>query len=254
MTTYTQIIFQSFVALVKERLSQGFSVKAAKKITGGDITGENSKMPGFTFGVSATGCITGQKLAKVEGSSCSICYALRGNYTFTNVRLGFTRRLKAVPVSLDILSDEWVEYTAAMVTLVKRAPNLTNGGQEFRWMDTGDIQSVPHLLSIFVVCLMTAAMMHWLPTKEKGMLIRWSRSGIPCPENLMIRLSAPMIDRPFSMPSALVGLAGVGLSHVTSTPDHDRQDVCPAPTQGGACVDCRNCWDRSKPAVTYAAH
>lgn len=254
MTTYTQIIFNTFVTLVKERLSQGFSVKAAKKLVGGDITGENSKMPSFTFGISAWGCKTGGKLAKIAGSSCFICYARRANYMFPNVRMGFTRRLEAVPLSLDLLNDEWVNYTAAMVVLVKRAPNLTNGGPEFRWMDTGDIQSVPHLLSIFVVCLLTAAMMHWLPTKERGMLIRWSRSGIPCPENLMIRLSAPMIDRPFSMPSALVGLAGVGLSHVTNTPDHKRQDVCPAPTQGGACLDCRNCWNRDKPAVTYAAH
>ena len=44
-----------------------------------------SKMPGTAYGISAKACITGGKLAKVAGSVCHGCYALKANYLYPSV-------------------------------------------------------------------------------------------------------------------------------------------------------------------------
>jgi len=255
-TTTQNTQFLSLLTLVKARLSQGLTVKEAKKITGGDITGANSKMPSYTFGISAFWCNVGGNLSKIAGSICFFCYCKdKGNYLYPSVKMGLERRARAVPTSLDIFAPEWVDYTAALVVLVRRAPKMVGGGPEFRWFDSGDLQSINHLVSIATIAELTPSMTHWLPTKEKGVLIRFSRAFV-VPSNLMIRLSSPMIDKKITMPKALEGIAGIGLSHVLKSPPAEEigKSVCPAYTQGGACLDCRNCWDRSIPAVSYPLH
>ena len=54
--------------------------KEATLITGG--LSKPSKMPGPSFNLPAVACITGSKLVKVAGSTCSGCYALKGRYRF----------------------------------------------------------------------------------------------------------------------------------------------------------------------------
>ena len=54
-------------------------VKEAKEITG-SLT-RTSKMPGLSYSLPAWECKTGSKLRKVKDSVCSMCYALKGNYT-----------------------------------------------------------------------------------------------------------------------------------------------------------------------------
>ena len=54
-------------------------VKDAKKITG-SLT-RTSKMPGMSYSLPAWECRTGSKLAKIPGSVCFNCYAMKGNYT-----------------------------------------------------------------------------------------------------------------------------------------------------------------------------
>ena len=51
----------------------------AKKITG-SLT-RTSKMPGLSYSLPAWECKTGSKLRKIKNSVCSMCYALKGNYT-----------------------------------------------------------------------------------------------------------------------------------------------------------------------------
>ena len=77
-----------------------FTVAEAKRLTGGGL-GYPSKMPGTSYGISAHDCITGAKLAKVQGSVCHGCYALKGNYGFANVKIaaqstGIYRRRRVV--------------------------------------------------------------------------------------------------------------------------------------------------------------
>ena len=69
--------------------------KEAKEITGG--LSKPNKMPGPAYNLPARACLTGQKLVKVPGSTCSGCYALKGRYRFPNVKDAMQRRLDRSP-------------------------------------------------------------------------------------------------------------------------------------------------------------
>ena len=196
--------------------------KEARKITGG--LSAPSKMPGPAFNLPAVNCITGAKLVKVPGSVCAGCYALKGRYRFPNVQAALNRRLK----SLD--HPDWIR---AMVVLIDDAP-------WFRWHDSGDLQGPEHLKKIFEVCKLTPKTKHWLPTRETGMLKLMDPDIIP--PNLIIRLSGHMIDGNNST-----------FWPWTSTVS-TKTKSCPAQDQGNQCKDCRACWDRSVPNVTYPKH
>ena len=199
--------------------------KEATQITGG--LSAPSKMPGPSMNLPAVACITGAKLVKVPGSTCSGCYALKGRYRFPNVKDAMQRRL-------DRLHDpRWID---AMVTLV-------TGHRWFRWHDSGDIQSVQHLKNIFEVCNRTQGTSHWLPTREARFLSLMDPDVVP--KNLKIVLSDHMNDqaRP---PGWWPYTSGVTTDHEAVT--------CPAASQGNKCLDCRKCWDRRTKRVIYGKH
>ena len=199
--------------------------KEAKIITGG--LSKPNKMPGPSINLPAVACITGAKLVKVKGSTCSGCYALKGRYRFKNVRDAMQRRL-------DKLHDpRWIE---AMVTLVTGQP-------VFRWHDSGDIQSVQHLKNIFEVCNQTPHTRHWLPTREARFLKLMDPEVVP--KNLKIVLSDHMNDQK-TPPSWWPYTSGVTTDHEAVT--------CPASKQGNKCRDCRKCWDRNTKRVIYGKH
>jgi len=200
--------------------------KEAREITGG--LSAPSKMPGPSFNLPAVACITGAKLAKVPGSTCSGCYALKGRYRFQNVKEAMQRRLAKLH------DPRWIE---AMVVLIDKQP-------WFRWHDSGDIQSVQHLKNIFEVCERTPETRHWLPTRESRFLIYW-QFGEKVPKNLKIVLSDHMNDqaRP---PSWWPYTSGVTTNHAKVT--------CPASKQGNKCLSCRKCWDRNTKRVIYGKH
>ena len=196
-------------------------VKEAKQITG-SLT-RTSKMPGLSYSLPAWECKTGSKLRKIKNSVCSACYALKGNYT----------RYKAIKaaqyVRLASLKNEL--WTAAIVTQIKRQ-------KYFRWHDAGDVQDLQHLNKIFEVCRLTPGTKHWMPTREA-----WVKDHLAsCPDNLIIRLSAPMVDQaaPSSWP------------HTSTVVTSGR--TCPAPDQGNQCKDCRACWDKEVKNIAYGEH
>ena len=131
---------------------RNMKVKEAIEITGG--LSKPSKMPGPAYNLPAAACLTGAKLVKVAGSTCSGCYALKGRYRFGNVQKALNRRLKALE------DPRWV---AGMITLIQGRP-------VFRWHDSGDIQSAQHLKNIFEICNATPETLHWLPTREAQFL------------------------------------------------------------------------------------
>ena len=196
--------------------------KEAKEITGG--LSAPSKMPGPAYNLPATECITGAKLVKVPGSVCHGCYALKGRYRFSNVRMALARRLESLK------HPRWVE---AMTVLIKGEP-------WFRWHDSGDLQSAWHLKQIFEVCKRTPDTMHWLPTREARILNLMDPDIIP--PNLIIRMSSHMIDQ-----------KPVTFWPWTSTVSTTTK-TCPAPNQGNQCRSCRACWDRKVANVTYPKH
>ena len=205
--------------------------KQATKITGG--LSKPNKMPGPSINLPAVACITGAKLVKVKGSTCSGCYALKGRYRFKNVRDAMQRRL-------DRLHDpRWID---AMVTLIN-GRHWQKPQPVFRWHDSGDLQSVQHLKNIFEVCKRTPGTSHWLPTREARFLKLMDPDVVP--KNLKIVLSDHMNDQE-TPPSWWPYTSGVTTSHELVT--------CPASRQGNKCLDCRKCWDRSTKRVIYGKH
>jgi len=195
--------------------------KEAERITGG--LSAPGKMPEGSYNLPASACQTGAKLREIEGTPCYGCYAFKGRYNFPNVKNALQRRLES------LTHPQWVE---AMTTLVKKK-------KHFRWHDSGDIQSVQHLINIFEVCKLTPGTKHWLPTQERRYL---PESPGFHPKNLVIRLSNAQNN---SKP-------GNAWTHWSTVVDKDGD--CPASKQGNVCGSCRRCWDRRVKHVSYPKH
>ena len=179
-------------------------------------------MPGLSYSLPAWECKTGSKLRKVKNSVCSMCYALKGNYTrYKAIKAAQYRRLKAMR------GPQWSE---AMIAVIKRQ-------KWFRWHDAGDVQDLEHLNKIYEICKATPDTKHWMPTREAWIKDELNRK----PDNLNIRFSPPMIGQENKTwpNSSMVVETGA---------------TCPAPSQGGKCGDCRACWDPAVKVVSYGKH
>jgi len=195
--------------------------KEAKEITGG--LSKPSKMPGPAYNLPAWQCITGARLAKIPGTVCYGCYAMKFRYRFKKARLAMARRLESLK------HPRWVEAMTALI----------HGEEHFRWHDSGDLQSSWHLKQIFEVCNATPETWHWLPTREAKFL---PLSTDSIPKNLIIRMSSHKVDQ-----------GPVTFWPWTSTVSTTTK-TCPAKDQGNSCGDCRACWDRNVSNITYPKH
>jgi len=219
-------------------------VKTAKEITGG--LSNTTKMPGASYSLPASACITGSKLRAVAGSVCSKCYACKGTYRYPVVKKCLEKRLAS-------LTDPG--WTVAMFVLInEEVRKHLETGKWFRWHDSGDIQSVQHLQNIFDVVKALPNVHFWLPTKELNILKMWLSKNpeILPPSNVTIRISASMIDytlKASGFPTSAVATANFD-DTIADVPVHH----CPAPSQEGQCKDCRACWDKNVPLVAYHIH
>jgi hypothetical protein len=210
--------------------------KAALAFIGG--LSKPSKMPCKGWSLPAFRCKIGTKLRAVINSVCSKCYAHKGMYVFPKVRACLERRFGILERAL---SDEMFRemFRAAFVRLLRDE-------EFFRWLDSGDIQSVAHLLLMADIARDNPHVTFWLPTRERNIVLAFMRK-YSLPANLTVRVSAPMID---GAPLALDGLP-------TSTVHKKGQahgTECVAYTQGGFCLDCRACWNRDIANISYPAH
>ena len=192
-------------------------------------------MPGKSWGINADRCITGGKLAKVAGTICSECYAQKGNYT----RYPAVKR--AQDARLDAFGEDPILWVHAMV-------KLDGTESYFRWFDSGDLQTVDMLDYIVMVCERTPNTKHWLATREFAMVQEFLRRGGVFPPNLVVRLSAMKYDQPIRNTTT----PWSSMAHKSE--DKAQGHVCPAPSQNGACGECRACWDTSTPLISYKAH
>ena len=187
-----------------------------------------SKMPGKGISTPATACITGSKLREVPGSVCEGCYAMTGMYLMSNVKPALENRLSLVMESRDN-PDPWI---AGMVKLIWHQ-------KYFRWHDSGDLQGAWHFANICEVARLTPHVKHWLPTREYRFVKDYQGT---IPENLVVRLSAHMVDGPApvtDLPTSTVVTSG---------------QTCPAPTQNNECGVCRACWRPDVKNVSYKKH
>ena len=83
-------------------------VKEAKQITG-SMT-RTSKMPGLSYSLPAWECKTGAKLAKIKGSVCNGCYAMKGNYTrYPAIKAAQYVRLKAGALQISMREAQFLK-------------------------------------------------------------------------------------------------------------------------------------------------
>jgi hypothetical protein len=220
-----------------------------------------SKMPWYGFSTPAARCKTGGRLRQVAGSVCHGCYAHKGNYAWPNVKESLENRLA-------ILLDDPVRWVVDMVDAIKAralrfAPTPADPWPAFRWHDSGDLQSAAHLGFIAQVARLTGrvrladgrskAVRHWLPTREYAFVGEFFSAGGTLPPNLVVRLSAHMIDGP--APLALARKYGLTVSGVhTKAGPPEGASACPAYDTGGKCLQCRNCWDKAVEFVSYPKH
>jgi len=194
-----------------------------------------SKMPSYAWGISALHCVVGSLMAKINGTVCKKCYALKGHYVFKNTKLAHKKRLAAVKL------PEWVDYMAELLTL--KYKRLAKSRLFHRWFDSGDLQSYEHLMKIFKVCELTPHIKYWLATREYQIISKIKYKDIP--KNLVVRASGIKID---GQPPKFWKW--------TSTV-HTKKSIgreCPAYKQDGECGSCRSCWSRSVKQVSYKEH
>lgn len=206
-------------------------VKIAKEITGG--LSNPSKMPGHGYSLPAKECKMGSQLAKIPGTTCHNCYALKGRYGFPAVQDALYRRLESLK------DPRWVE---AMVTQIK-----STGDKYFRWHDSGDLQSVDHLKLIAEVCRQTPSVKHWLPTREYATVQQYLTEET-VPSNLTIRLSAHKVN---AQPPTGYGLP-TSTVHTKDQPHIGT--LCEAFKRENQCGPCRACWDKRVANVSYKKH
>lgn len=223
-------------------------MSAARAIAG--ALGHPSKMPGYSYGISATRCLTGSKLRGVRGSVCSGCYALTDWYrTWRPLLEGHARRWAGLRHPL------WVE---AMVRMIGAA--CVGEHRWFRWHDSGDLQGGWHLANVAEVARQTPDVAHWLPTREYEIVAEYLR-GVELPPNLTVRLSAHMIDAEPVVPPELAHLPTSTVSSVSryasgvAIVEGKGSIECRAvEARDNKCGDCRACWDPRVRCVSYPQH
>lgn len=205
--------------------------RLAERITGGLAL--TTKMPCPSWGIPATRCRIGSLLAAKPGSVCSKCYALRGRYTFPAVQAKLEERYAG------LFHELW---TPAMIFLIRYFCE-----RYFRFFDSGDLQDENHLHNIAVIARNVPDVQIWLPTREAETVRTVLQEIGELPENLVVRVSAAMID----------GEPPTGFPQASTVVTGDAQDgsfPCPARDQGGVCAECRACWNKDIADVSYRLH
>ena len=178
---------------------------------------------------------------------CSDCYALKGNYRFSNVVAAHQRRMAAL---------DHPQFVEAFVVVLKNLYAKTrktrdDGSPEnrFRWLDSGDVQSVEMLHQINTIALETPEIAHWLPTREYKLVRDYLAKYGEFAPNLTVRFSMPKVGSvPKRSPVAGLPFALVGCGDTPNV--HDCQAMS---KQGNMCLDCDVCWTRGI-NVNYPLH
>jgi len=204
-------------------------IKEAQEIAG-KLT-KTTKLDCKSYGLPAPHCRTGSILRSHVKTVCNKCYACKGRYIlFKEIKDAQMKRLRS------ITNPKWVK---AMVTLISK--QCSNLGY-FRWHDSGDIQSMKHLLKIVKIAKQLPHIQFIIPTKEYAIVRKYFKYRT-IPDNLIIRVSAP-----------LLGQTPLKEFEYTITVGYEKGFQCPAYHRGGKCNGCTACWDKSINNINYSFH
>jgi len=227
--------------------------KQAESIVGG-LT-KTTKMPCYSYSIPAKHCIAGSRLRKVDGSVCSHCYAYkRGNYSWPTVMRAQDRRWAILTGVVNAGKDSlaWQDFSDAMTRLL-------DGEECFRWHDSGDLMSLQHLELICEICLRTPTVRHRLPTKQFGFVKRYLNLYGRFPDNLIVQLSSPLIDKPINIDGTSIKKKAPNIQIATAFSNGyaahcNDAFVCPATTTRRTCDDCRACFVPGVNSIGYILH
>jgi len=189
-----------------------------------------SKMPCPSFSLPVARCVTGSKLAEIEGSICSKCYVKRGRHIF------------------HIAAQEWRWQALSHPRWVEAITHLIHeeGNPHFRWQDSGDLAGYWHLQKIVDVALALPEVSFWLPTSERDVVEEYRMMLGEFPANLTVRVSTTLIDSAPRQDQSLTS------SVHRNKPPHGF--ACKAPQQKNKCLGCRACWNKEIKNVSYQYH
>jgi hypothetical protein len=171
---------------------ENFTLKKAIELSG-KVSKGNTKMPSSTFAISAKHCNVGSKLAKIDGSTCKSCYALKLQKLRPSVDQGWTNNLLKAVKLIDTNPELWAKMVSFQIKRICKKLQVNF----HRWFDSGDLQSVAMLRAIVLSAEQTPDIKHWLPTREAKIVKDYRKQYGNEPENLCIRVSATMIgDEP----------------------------------------------------------
>jgi hypothetical protein len=196
-------------------------------------------------------------MRNVKDSICSVCYALKGRYNFSNVQDAQETRYQ----SLD--HSDWSKNMSLLIDKKEKSGY-------FRWHDAGDLQGEWHLDKLARVAIKLPHIKFWLPTREYKIVGDWMKTH-SVPDNLTIRLSAMLLDgKPPVETATRLGLTMSGASdtdwncpasltdknsHVWDDLEKEALNEDEIKDLGfGKCGDCRACWDQTVPLVNYKKH
>ena len=186
-----------------------------------------SKMPCASYSLPALECKMGGVLHEIKGSVCEKCYARKGRYVFGNVQKAMYRRLHSLTHSF------WPD---ALTLLISKTNNAY-----FRWHDSGDLQSLGHLMNIVQIAHNLPSVQFWLPTREVGVVRKYMAAFGSFPGNLRVRVSAAQVN----------GSPPKGFPFTSTVVTHGH--TCPSWLTQNKCGHCRACWD-PVPNIAYKEH
>lgn len=194
---------------------------------------KTSKLGTFSWSLTAVQDCPGSVGADGQlVDACSGCYAAGGFYNFP-----------AAKAVRETNKSDWQrpEFVQEMVYALRKQTH-------FRWFDSGDMYSLGLAEKILAIMTLTPGTKHWLPTRmakfAKFSAVLAAMQALP---NVMVRFSSDAIDGTYTP-----GLHGSTIIPTTEAPEG--VTVCAAATQGGQCLTCRACYDKSVAVIGYVAH
>lgn len=165
--------------------------------------------------------------------ACAGCYAVGGNYRFSNVK---------APREFNRLDWQRLEWADDMVQAL-------DSERYFRWFDSGDMYSLGLAEKMLQVMERTPWVKHWVPTRmHKFPKFRAVLERMQALPNVSVRFSSDSVTGEY-MP---------GLHGSVIVPDSETLPegvtLCRAYEHGGKCNGCRACYDKTVPVIAYPAH
>ena len=168
--------------------------------------------------------------------ACQGCYAVNGNYRFSNVRKPRVHNRE------DWRQADWVD---AMVDAMQK-------DTYFRWFDSGDVYHPALAKKMLEVIQRTPHIQHWIPTRShKIPRIRVILEQMNALPNCKVRYSGDDIRGNFV--DGVDGSTIIGDDQIPEMQDRNDVAICEAYTREGKCADCRVCWS-DVPVVAYVQH